>query len=1220
MRYLVLSRNFGHQGALSAGLAFASGDAVIMMDADLQHPPGLIPILLARWQDGYDVVNTARLETEDSELAKTLSSRAFYWLFRALTGLAMEPGSADFRLMAREPINALNSLPERHRFIRGLVPWLGFRQTSVSFNAPARFAGRPKYTFLRSLRLAIDGITAFNLYPLRLVALLGLALDGIKLRLRSVGTLQATAWRAEYRRMDSARDQYSLSGRLSARVARDHQRIRGALLDQVTGRPLYILSTTCGFPWSPTTERSARAWRRISRCRHDRRLVPDQKRKGRRDDKISGGRGSVRAQPRETCGRPFRRRPFGCPETRAERWGGRGRRWRSRARGDLRSAVRAGSGDSRPTDVRAGSGDPRPTQVAMGAATLRVPGDPRRTQVGVLAGTGRPGALAAGAGAGCVLSEAARRAPLPPPHGDAALYAYQLTHAAEHGGRWWRVGDNLRLGNPYPTELAKHPGLYEGVDLMLLASLTRGALGATLTYHLAVLIALAVNGWVAAWIVLRLTRSVIWAGVATALITLNPSVAARILGHLHLFKFGWSLLAVWAFIRFLDQPDRRRGLVLGLAVALVLQSSFYLGFFIFLGLGLVYLTRACGGPAQGRQCLGDGGRCARVRGGERGVLFPRLDAVAAHRDRRTILSARLVRNLELRFRALAVRRPAHLMARLQLLPRRAPAPESAPHGRGLELPRVHDRAGRRHCGREPSARTQAIRKSRFMGARRALALRRLDHSQPGRWAIGALVFSGAQLSVLWAFGLACRCDGRGARAFDLPRAGARDRLAARAHFVDVRRARSGRLRRADGGAGVPGLAGRAPAPEWVDWLKIQPSNVRLAAFALPPEGRAPTLDWWGVQAATWLARHHHATLNGCNFALFEGDLRLLGGSYTRINPAGLRFVVSLGYETLAFHHDYIAANSWITSVPWLEPIVHDGAWQIFRARDDLPRLPARAFAEVLALGQDDAAPREAPPGSWITASWPVPADLVVTNVDWALLAWTDESGRSLTPQVPALFQHVFGPSIPAFVVRTPDRPGRCRLTVRDRERRVRASLAYRIVPNLAVSQREFPARRPGVTSHSVVLEPARWSSERASLELSLANASPRYVQTHVFREHLSGAAQSHPGLQLRWLKAGFGGLVLRVAPNGADSNEPADGRDIPLACDLEPGGRLNVTLALDRLPATWRGLPLRIEPSFTGIGHAEAPPRLAELKLAVAAGAARAEIARPETNRQPAKR
>ncbi len=172
--YLRLSRNFGHQAALSAGLSFANGDAVIMMDADLQHPPDLIPELLERWEDGYDVVNAVRLETACCAWHKRLFSRAFYPLFKKLSGLPIEPGTADFRLIARAPLDALNELPERQRFIRGLVPWLGFRQAIVPYHAPPRWAGEPKYTIVQNVRLALDGLTAFSLFPLRLLTAFGL--------------------------------------------------------------------------------------------------------------------------------------------------------------------------------------------------------------------------------------------------------------------------------------------------------------------------------------------------------------------------------------------------------------------------------------------------------------------------------------------------------------------------------------------------------------------------------------------------------------------------------------------------------------------------------------------------------------------------------------------------------------------------------------------------------------------------------------------------------------------------------------------------------------------------------------------------------------------------------------------------------------------------------------------------------------------------------------
>jgi dolichol-phosphate mannosyltransferase len=251
VRYLVMSRNFGHQGAISAGLAFAAGDAVIMMDGDLQHPPSVIPRLLERWESGLEVVNTIRLETEDGSLIKKLLSRAFYWVFRALTGFPIERGGADFRLMARAPLDALNALPERHRFIRGLVPWLGFRQTSVTFRAPARWAGRPKFTFRRSARLALEGVTAFSLYPLRplvvfgmLVAAASLACGLGALGWHFLGGGPISGWIAVLICVHFFGGcQLAALGIMSEYL--------GRTLDQVKGRPQYIVRSAIGFAATP---------------------------------------------------------------------------------------------------------------------------------------------------------------------------------------------------------------------------------------------------------------------------------------------------------------------------------------------------------------------------------------------------------------------------------------------------------------------------------------------------------------------------------------------------------------------------------------------------------------------------------------------------------------------------------------------------------------------------------------------------------------------------------------------------------------------------------------------------------------------------------------------------------------------------------------------------------------------------------------------------------
>lgn len=175
LRVLHFSRNFGHMAALTAGLdhSLATG-AVITMDSDGQHPPSLIPELIARWKSGVDIVQTVRLETHDASFRKRLTSVFFYSILNRLSDTAVLAGAADFRLMSRQAVDALNTMPEKARFIRGLVFWIGFKMETVEFSAPARIGGTTKYSFGKMMRFAIDGITSFSTVLLRLSILAGL--------------------------------------------------------------------------------------------------------------------------------------------------------------------------------------------------------------------------------------------------------------------------------------------------------------------------------------------------------------------------------------------------------------------------------------------------------------------------------------------------------------------------------------------------------------------------------------------------------------------------------------------------------------------------------------------------------------------------------------------------------------------------------------------------------------------------------------------------------------------------------------------------------------------------------------------------------------------------------------------------------------------------------------------------------------------------------------
>ena len=174
VRYVSLARNFGHQIAVTAGLVFARGDAVIVLDADLQDPPELIPTMIEKWRAGYHVVYAQHISRQREGVAKKVFAYVFYRFLRLLTNEDIPADTGDFCLMDRKVVDVLNSLPERGRYLRGLRAWIGFRQTAVPFEREARFAGKVKYTFRKSFSLAVTGVVSFSRVPLRVATYLGL--------------------------------------------------------------------------------------------------------------------------------------------------------------------------------------------------------------------------------------------------------------------------------------------------------------------------------------------------------------------------------------------------------------------------------------------------------------------------------------------------------------------------------------------------------------------------------------------------------------------------------------------------------------------------------------------------------------------------------------------------------------------------------------------------------------------------------------------------------------------------------------------------------------------------------------------------------------------------------------------------------------------------------------------------------------------------------------
>ncbi len=179
VRVVHLSRNFGHQAALTAGLEHAAGDVVAMIDADLQDPPELIPEMVAQWSQGADVVYAVRRQRDGESAFKLATASWFYRLFDKLAQVDLEPNSGDFRLLDRRALDALLAMTERSRFLRGMTVWVGFQQTAVPYERDARHAGETKYTVRRMLRFSLDAITSFSHLPLQLATYAGILSAGV---------------------------------------------------------------------------------------------------------------------------------------------------------------------------------------------------------------------------------------------------------------------------------------------------------------------------------------------------------------------------------------------------------------------------------------------------------------------------------------------------------------------------------------------------------------------------------------------------------------------------------------------------------------------------------------------------------------------------------------------------------------------------------------------------------------------------------------------------------------------------------------------------------------------------------------------------------------------------------------------------------------------------------------------------------------------------------
>ncbi len=243
-RAIHFSRNFGHQAAVAAGLHYATGRAVVVMDADLQDPPELLEQMLARWREGYEVVYAQRVSREREGPLKRGLAWAYYRVLRAVAPVDIPADTGDFCLMDRKVVDQLIALPERNRYIRGLRAWVGFRQTSVQFQRAARFAGEPKYTFRKSLSLAFNGIISFSKAPLRLATWLGLLVSAMSFVLAIAFIIQKLTVGYDIRGWASTIVIILFLGGVQLLTIGIIGEYLSRIYDEVKQRPLYVVRDT----------------------------------------------------------------------------------------------------------------------------------------------------------------------------------------------------------------------------------------------------------------------------------------------------------------------------------------------------------------------------------------------------------------------------------------------------------------------------------------------------------------------------------------------------------------------------------------------------------------------------------------------------------------------------------------------------------------------------------------------------------------------------------------------------------------------------------------------------------------------------------------------------------------------------------------------------------------------------------------------------------------
>jgi dolichol-phosphate mannosyltransferase len=247
VKFLDFSKNFGHQIAITAGMDYSSGDAVVVIDADLQDPPEIIPEMIKKWQEGYEVVFGKRIKRQGETFFKKLTAKIFYRFLKSMTEVDIPVDTGDFRLIDRKVCDALKAVNEKSRYVRGIISWLGFKHTGVEFIREKRFAGETKYPLKKMLKFAFDAITSFSYKPLKLASYAGVTISIVSFVYLLVVIYQAVFTDSTVAGWASTLAVSLFFNGIILIILGIVGEYIGRIYDEVKGRPLYIVSNAVNF-------------------------------------------------------------------------------------------------------------------------------------------------------------------------------------------------------------------------------------------------------------------------------------------------------------------------------------------------------------------------------------------------------------------------------------------------------------------------------------------------------------------------------------------------------------------------------------------------------------------------------------------------------------------------------------------------------------------------------------------------------------------------------------------------------------------------------------------------------------------------------------------------------------------------------------------------------------------------------------------------------------